>query len=392
MEFGVVLQPNPPSTGVVAMMKRAEAAGFGYGWTFDSHVLWQETFVIYPRILAETSAMIVGPMVTNPGTRDWSVIASMFATLNDTYGNRMVCGIGRGDSARRYIGQPPVSLATLSSAMTVIKDLAEGREVIHHGQPLRIPWVSAGASLPVWMAGYGPKALRLVGEQADGFILQTADPDIARWTFGAVRQAALDAGRDPGSITLCVAAPAYVGTDLAHQRDQLRWFGGMVGNHVADLVARYGTDGPVPRALTDYIAGREAYDYSHHGRAGNPSTDFVPDEIVDRFCLLGPASAHVARLRELADIGADQFAVYLMHDDEEATLDAYGDEIIPALTRLSQRPRSITAVAGVRPAPAAAHSPSGLPVNRAGGRSSGRRRACARPSTSISRKNAEKLT
>ena len=83
MEFGVVLQPNPPATGVVAMMKRAEAAGFGYGWTFDSHVLWQETFVIYPRILAATSTMIVGPMVTNPGTRDWSVIASMFATLND---------------------------------------------------------------------------------------------------------------------------------------------------------------------------------------------------------------------------------------------------------------------------------------------------------------------
>ena len=338
MEFGVVLQPNPPATGVVALMKRAEAAGFGYGWTFDSHVLWQETFVIYPRILAETSAMIVGPMVTNPGTRDWSVIASMFATLSDTYGNRMVCGIGRGDSARRYIGQPPVSLATLSAAMTVIKGLAEGREVIHHGQPLRIPWISPGASLPVWMAGYGPKALRLAGEQADGFILQTADPDIARWTFGAVRQAALDAGRDPASITLCVAAPAYVGTDLAHQRDQLRWFGGMVGNHVADLVARYGTGGAgenaVPRALTDYIAGREAYDYSHHGRAGNRSTDFVPDEIVDRFCLLGPAEAHVARLRELADIGADQFAVYLMHDDEEATLDAYGDEVIPALTRL----------------------------------------------------------
>jgi probable F420-dependent oxidoreductase len=318
------------------MMKRAEAAGFGYGWTFDSHVLWQETFVLYPRILAETSSMIVGPMVTNPGTRDWSVLASMFATLNDEYGNRTICGIGRGDSALRYIGRPPVTLATLSSAMSVIKGLAEGREVIHHGQPLRIPWVREGR-LPVWMAGYGPKALRLAGEQADGYILQTADPDIARWTFGAVRAAAADAGRDPSSVTLCVAAPAYVGTDLAHQREQLRWFGGMVGNHVADLVARYGAEGAgplenrVPRALTDYIAGRQAYDYSHHGQAGNPTTDFVPDEIVDRFCLLGPAAAHVERLRELAEIGADQFALYLMHDDEEHTLDTYGDEVIPAL-------------------------------------------------------------
>jgi probable F420-dependent oxidoreductase len=294
-------------------------------------VLWQETFVLYPLMLEATSSMVIGPMVTNPGTRDWSVTASLFATLNDRYGNRTICGIGRGDSARRYIGQSPVSLPALSEAMTVIKGLAEGREVIHHGQPLRIPWVREGASLPVWMAAYGPKALRLAGEQADGFILQTADPDIARWTFGSVRSAALAAGRDPSAITMCVAAPAYVGADLAHQREQLRWFGGMVGNHVADLVARYGTDGPVPRALTDYIEGRSAYDYAHHGKAGNPSADFVPDSIVDRFCLLGPAAAHVSRLQELASIGADQFALYLMHDDEEATLEAYGREIIPAL-------------------------------------------------------------
>jgi probable F420-dependent oxidoreductase len=290
MEFGVVLQPNPPASGLIAMMKRAEAGGFGYGWTFDSHVLWQETFVLYPRILESTSTMIVGPMVTNPGTRDWSVIASMFATLNDSFGNRTICGIGRGDSARRYIGLPPVSLSTLSSAMTVIKELAEGREVEHHGQPLRIPWVRSG-SLPIWMAAYGPKALRLVGEQADGFILQTADPDIARWTFAAVRAAALDAGRDPASITMCVAAPASM----------------------------------------YYIEGRSGYDYSHHGRAGNPSAEFVPDSIVDRFCLVGPAEAHIERLAELASIGADQFALYLMHDDEENTLDSYAEEIIPAL-------------------------------------------------------------
>ena len=333
MEFGVVLQPNPPASRVIDLARKAEAAGFGYGWTFDSHVLWQETFVLYPLLLEATSSMVIGPMVTNPGTRDWSVIGSLFATLNDRYGNRTICGIGRGDSARRYIGQAPVTLPVLSDAMTVIKGLAEGREVEHHGQPLRIPWVGEGASLPMWMAAYGPKALRLVGEQADGFILQTADPDIARWTFRSVRAAAEAAGRDPSSITMCVAAPAYVGDDVAHQREQLRWFGGMVGNHVADLVARYGTDGPVPHVLTDYIAGRQAYDYEHHGQAGNPSTDFVPDSIVDRFCLVGPAEAHVERLRELAAIGADQFALYLMHDDQDGTLEAYGRDIVPALRK-----------------------------------------------------------
>ena len=330
MDFGLVLQADPPARAVVDRMRQAEDSGFRYGWTFDSHVLWQEPFVIYPLILAATKTMMVGPMVTNPGTRDWSVIASLFATLNDTFGNRTVCGIGRGDSALRVIGRRPTTLATMSEAMRVIKGLAEGREVTCDGAVLRIPWVRDG-KLEIWMAGYGPKALKLAGEQADGFILQTADPHIARWTIGSVRAAAAAAGRDPGTITICVAAPAYVGSDLPHQRDQLRWFGGMVGNHVADLVARYGTSGPVPHELTDYIAGRKGYDYSHHGRADNQSADFVPDAIVDRFCLLGSESAHVDRLRELASLGADQFAVYLMHDEPDKTLAAYGRDIIPAL-------------------------------------------------------------
>ncbi|HZC25517.1 MAG TPA: TIGR03842 family LLM class F420-dependent oxidoreductase [Actinopolymorphaceae bacterium] len=327
MDFGVVLQTNPPGDAVVERMRVAEACGFDYGWTFDSPVLWQEPFVIYARILEATASLTVGPMVTNPSTRDWSVTASMFATLNEMFGNRTVCGMGRGDSARRVIGQRPANLATVREAMQVIKDLAEGREAVLHGARVLIPWVRDGR-LPMWLAAYGPKALRLTGEVADGFILQTADPDIARWTIGSVRQAALDAGRDPATITMCVAAPAYVGTDLAHQREQLRWFGGMVGNHVADLVARYGVDGPLPHALTDYIAGRQGYDYSHHGNAGNRSTDFVPDAIIDRFCLLGPESAHVERLHELAELGVDQFALYLMHDSPDQTLETYGRDVI----------------------------------------------------------------
>ncbi|WP_410612000.1 TIGR03842 family LLM class F420-dependent oxidoreductase [Amycolatopsis sp. lyj-109] len=331
MDFGIVLQTDPPAREVVRLMKDAEDAGFRYGWTFDSCVLWQEPFVIYSAILAATSSMVVGPMVTSPGTRDWSVMASTFATLNDMYGNRTVCGIGRGDSAHRVVGKPPSTLATVRDCMSVVKDLAEGRAVTMNEKTVQIPWISNG-QLEMWMAGYGPKALQTVGEHADGFILQCADPAIARWTIGAVRDAARAAGRDPAGITICVAAPAYVGDDLAHQREQLRWFGGMVGNHVADLVARYGSAGAVPRELTDYIREREGYDYSHHGKAGNPSTEFVPDEIVDRFCLLGPPAAHVERLQELAELGVDQFSLYLMHDDREATLASYGSQIIPKLT------------------------------------------------------------
>jgi probable F420-dependent oxidoreductase len=332
MDFGVVLQTNPPAREVISRAVEAERLGFDYAWTFDSHVLWQEPFVIYSQILAQTTRLKVGPMVTNPGTRDWTVLASLFATLQDMYGPRLVCGMGRGDSALRYIGRTPTTLETTATATQVIKDLVAGRPVEYNGRELSIPWVSSGFDLPVWMAAYGPKALASTGTHYDGFILQLADPQIAEWTIGAVRAAASEAGRDPDSLTICVAAPAYVGDDLEHQRDQVRWFGGMVGNHVADLVKRYGEKSTsVPTALTDYIKAREGYDYDHHGKAGNPSTDFVPDEIIDRFCLLGGVESHLARLQELQSLGVDQFAIYLMHDQMDATLEADGRSIIPTL-------------------------------------------------------------
>ena len=333
MDFGIVLQTDRPTAQVVDVFRQAEALGFNHAWTFDSHVLWREPYVMYPQVLAATRSMMVGPMVTNPGTRDWTVTASMFATLNEQFGQRTVCGIGRGDSALRCLGRKPCSLATLDAAMGVIKDLAEGREATYQGNALRLPWCRDGR-LDIWMAAYGPKALALCGRRADGFILQLADLDIAAWTIAAVRAAATAAGRDPNDLTICVAAPAYVGSDLPHQRDQVRWFGGMVGNHVADLVARYGGDGAaVPKALTDYIAGRKGYDYAAHGRSENPHVAFVPDAIVDRFCVLGPAAAHIERLRRLAELGVDQFALYLMHDQPLTTLRAYGEAVIPTFSQ-----------------------------------------------------------
>jgi alkanesulfonate monooxygenase SsuD/methylene tetrahydromethanopterin reductase-like flavin-dependent oxidoreductase (luciferase family) len=285
MDIGVVLQNDPPAMGVVELAKKAEAAGFSHVWTFDSHVLWQEPFVIYSKILDETSRVTVGPMVTNPGTRDWTVTASLFATLNEMYGNRTICGIGRGDSALRVLGAKPQTLAELRECVRVIQGLGNGREVELRGRKLRFAW-APDSRLEVWVAAYGPKALALTGEVGDGYILQLADPDIAAW---------------------------------------------MIGNHVADIVSRYGTGGAVPQVLTDYIKGREGYDYAEHGRAGNTHTSFVPDDVVDRFCILGPVENHLKKLAELRDLGVDQFAVYLQHDAKEPTLAAYGEQIIPAL-------------------------------------------------------------
>ena len=335
MDIGIVLQTTPPASQVIDLARKADAHGFSHVWTFDSHILWEEPFVIYSQILAQTRNVIVGPMVTNPATRDWTVTASLFATLNEMYGNRTLCGIGRGDSAVRVTNGKPTTLATLRESIHVIRELSNGREIEYNGSKIKFEWASK-SKCEVWVAAYGPKALQLTGEVGDGFILQLADIDIAAWTIDAVRKAARDAGRDPKSVKICVAAPAYVGDDLSHMREQCRWFGGMVGNHVADIVSRYGDSSAVPKALTDYIKDRQGYDYKQHGQAGNTHTTFVPDSIVDRFCILGKVDEHLNRLKALKDLGVDQFSIYLQHDGKEQTLEAYGKYILPELAELSR--------------------------------------------------------
>jgi probable F420-dependent oxidoreductase len=274
-----------------------------------------------------TTTLRLGTCVTNPATREPSVTASSLAVLQELSGGRFDLGIGRGDSAIRVLGKPPTTMAMLEEAVHVIRALAEGRPIEYEGATLQLTW-SAGHRLPVWIAGYGPVALKMTGRIADGAMLQIADPDLVRWFADQVHASAREAGRDPRAVRIMAAAPAHVG-DLADGRDRIRWFPALVGNHVVDLVNKY--QGDLPEALTHYVRGREGYDYLHHAEVGSSNATFVTDEIVDRFGIVGDAAAHIAKLRVLAEAGVNQFNLYLMNGDEEEQLEIYGREIIPAL-------------------------------------------------------------
>jgi len=329
LEFGVTFMLDPPVSRIVELSKLAEDRGFGYIWAWDSHVLWQEVYPVFTLIAANTTKVKIGPCVTNPATRDVTVTASVLATLNEISGGRMVMGIGRGDSARRVIGKPPVTVEHMEQACRTIRDLAEGREIDYEGTPTQLKW-STGATLPVWVAAYGPKALRAAGRVADGLIMQLADPYIVEWSLQYVREGAEEAGRSFEDIQIMSAAPAFITDDIAFARDQVRWFPALVSNHVVDLVKRY-ADTDLPQELTDYIAAREHYDYAEHGRAGAEHASFVTDEVVDRFCVIGTAERCREKLRELESLGVHQFNIYSMVDDPAAVIEDFGDQIIPGL-------------------------------------------------------------
>ena len=326
MQFGITLKPDISIERIVGLTKQAEGAGFEYCWIFDSHVLWMEPYPLMTLMATNTERMRIGTCVTNPATRDLTVTASLFATLNLISGGRMELGIGRGDSSRRVMGKKPVSWLQLEAAVKEFRDLTSGKEVEHDGQPTRLTW--AKDSPRVWIAGYGPKVLHMAGRVADGIILQFADPALIEWCMSFVNEGAKAAGRDPKSIEVMAAAPVWVSDDLQTARDRVRWFPALVSNHVMDLIRQYKPE-DLPPALTSYVQDRGKYDYQHHCEVGSDNAEFVSDEVIERFCLIGPAEAHKKKLRALEAAGVMQFNIYLMCGDEEQTLVDYRRDVLP---------------------------------------------------------------
>jgi alkanesulfonate monooxygenase SsuD/methylene tetrahydromethanopterin reductase-like flavin-dependent oxidoreductase (luciferase family) len=223
MHFGITVLPDPPYTDLVRLFKQAEDNGFEIGWTYDSHVLWQDPYPLLTAAALGTERIKLGMCVTNPGTREPTVTASAHATLNDISGGRVVFGIGRGDSARRYIGLQPVKVAEYEAATAMMKDLMNGRKAEWNGKELQLEWAKDLPEIPFYLAGYGPKALAVAGRHADGVIIQLADPEIIQWIMGLARAAAEKAGRDPDALEPIVCAPAVLMDDMAAARDASRW-------------------------------------------------------------------------------------------------------------------------------------------------------------------------
>src|SRR6266513_1207793 len=305
MDFGITIKPDISIDRILSLTRQAESCGFSFGWIFDSHVIWKEPFPLLTLMAANTDKMRLGTCVTNPAVRDVTVSASLFATLNVASGGRMELGIGRGDSSRRVLGKKPTTLETLEEFVRIFRNLNAGKTVDLDGVPTKLPWTT-GQVPRVWVAGYGPMALRTAGRIGDGVILQFADPDLIDWCLGFVRQGAKEAGREFSKIEVMAAAPVWASQDLKAAREHVRWFPALVSNHVMDLISKYNPE-ELPPALTSFVKDRGKYDYLHHCEVGSDNADFVSDEVVDR--------------------------IYLMSGEEEKTLEVYQREILPHYKR-----------------------------------------------------------
>ncbi|WP_299202762.1 TIGR03842 family LLM class F420-dependent oxidoreductase [uncultured Amphritea sp.] len=334
MDFGITFKGFISPERARNLAKQAEDAGFTHCWFYDSHVLWRESYPAMAMCMEHTSKISFGPCVTHPNARDWSQAASLFGSLALQSNGRFHIGLGRGDSGVRVLGKKPANLARVAEFTTKVKALVRGDEVMYDDcpAPVKFPWAQ-GYELPVYIGAYGPKALQTAGEVGDGVVLQIGSPSLVEWFKDQAIKAGEAAGRDMSNYQVIASAPAYFGTK-ERCLEATKWFPAMVGNHVADIVEKYGdSSGQVPESLTSYIKNRQGYDYSKHGQSDNPFLDFITPDIVDEFCVLGSVDDHIAKLKDLEAAGTTQFNIYLDNGDEESIVEKYGKHIIPKFTQ-----------------------------------------------------------
>jgi len=315
-------------------VRKAEESGYEFAWLIDSQLLWQDVYVYLARGLAATDRIVFGTAVTNPYTRHLTVTASAFGTLAQMHPGRIVLGIGRGDSAVRPMGLPPVRTAVLGDAIPVLRELLAGRSVRLNDTDVRLRWASADLGVPIMMSATGPRNLRQAGALADRVMLYVGvTPEAVSWALGHVRAGARDAGRDPDEVKISLLCAMCVSEDQEGAWETCRWSPAACANHIADM-ARNNPDHDMPPVMMNLIRSRDQYDYyAGHLDSGAEHTAYLSGELVDDFAIAGPPQKCVEKLRALAALGVDEVSVAYLNGQFEQ-MDRVGREIIPALVAL----------------------------------------------------------
>ena len=322
LKFGVMLRPGHfPFSHMLTCMRVAEDAGFGFMWFGDSHLIWQEVSP-YLTAAASTTRLTVGPLVSNPVTRHPTVMASMMATIAQLFDGRAVLGVGRGDSAVRTLGLPPMPVAQFREAVRMIRSLCRGDKVDYQGTTVHFPWLTH--TVPVWVAGYGPRVMELAGAESDGLILQLASPSVVEWSVGHARKGRAAAGKPWEGFEVLAGAPTYISEDREHALSRVRGFPATVSNHVRDLLRHYAPS-DLPADLVEGMDRVGGYDYQQHGQPDAPHVRAVTDAMAERLTLVGTAAQVRDKIEELEAAGVTQVCLYLVDRGARPALLDAGD-------------------------------------------------------------------
>jgi 5,10-methylenetetrahydromethanopterin reductase len=317
VKFGIGLFPTENLQRMLTLVKLAEDVGFACAYIGDSQMIWREPYVLLGAAATATKRITLATGVTNPVTRDLGVLAAAWVTLHEMVGDRLVLGIGSGDSSVQTLGKKPSTLANLERSVEILRALIGAKTVAspETNAPVRLTYAQAGTNIPIYIAVSSPKIHRLVGRIGDGaIVLVGVDPQFLKASRREIEAGAAEAGRDLKAIgfrTVCWT-PISIQDDGRAARVAVK-------AHVSRILKRK-LPFELDAATMDVVRKiREQYEYYEHMVPGTAHGDVVPDELVERFAIAGTPAEARAQLERLAGSGlVDEIAIIPhTHDPRE---------------------------------------------------------------------------
>ena len=340
IRIGLHLHP-PPKLSLETftdMVRRADGYGFTRIGTGDTQWHNMECFVALTLMALNSQRVEIGPRVTNPVTREPTVMASAIVSLELISKGRAVLAIGRGDSAVHNIGLKPATVEETRDYIIAVRELLEKGETVYRGRHNRFHWprTDMRRRIPICITAEGPKMLRLAGEIGDQVLIGTGlTPEIVETSLQHLHEGAKAAERNPADLEVWWAPRLSIAKEREEALRDVRASVASSGNHAL----RSGFTGKqVPDDLKDNIRRFiQEYDYSQHGVKTGKNAQLVnqlglTEYFLDRFAVAGTPADIVERIRNLARLGLKNLWLSSPGDDP-ASLDLMGKEVLPHLNK-----------------------------------------------------------
>ena len=330
---------------IAQLVQKTEAAGFDGVGILDSQLLVRDVFVTMAISAMQTSRINIFSAVTNPFSRDASVLASAMQSVEELAPGRVQCIIGTGYTSAMTIGRKPATLAQMRATIHTMRTLLAGKAEDFNGTSGRLGFAS-GRHIPILMAASGPKAIELAGEVADGVLLLVGfSPAIVEAVLATLDKGAKLSGRRLEDLEIIWAVRTGTADTTEEARRQARppavhWGIMGWGSHWLQQTGPELPKYEIPQAIWDIYP-----DLSHavEWETAIAATNFVPDEVIAELCdalgLIGTPDHCTQRIIDMTEHGVRN--LYLMPFQTfvgpEKDLEAFRDVIFPTLQSAGYR-------------------------------------------------------
>ncbi len=338
---GPLFLHGPDAAKFMDLVRMAEGYGVEALGTYDSAFLGGDAYVRATLMALASTRAAIGLRPSNPITREPQVMASFLASIDSLTGGRAFIDMASGDSAVFNIGYAAASRARIEDYVTCMRELLAKGEAIYQGRPQRVRWAQSAvrSRIPISICAEGPRMLHLGGRIGDGVIAGTGLlPEVIGDTIERIHAGAREAGRDPASVDIWVTTRTALDADRDTALERVKASVSSILNHSM----RFGLEGklvpPELRArIQEYVDGYELYDHVlQSGRNPKRMDELgLTDYALRRFALAGAPRDWIARIEQLAQVGATRLWVGLGGGDldrQRHELRLLGEEIMPEFT------------------------------------------------------------